>query len=183
MNALPDWLRAPENPGMGPANTGNMGNVGANSGAGGVRFNSFVPPQAPRAENMRVPSRPRGEIAPHEQSEVAANVFSSMLGVASTAPSFSSQPTGQAFGDSQASQGFSAGQSQPSMPQMQGYMGYQEGYGGYPMGNQPAWPQQQPASGSNMGSGVSGQGQIVPPSASKPVKRGFLDTIRSWFSR
>src|SRR5205085_5632682 len=104
MNALPDWLRAPER----PANAGNMGNVGNQ----GVRFNPFAPPQAPRGENMRVPSRPRGEMAPHEQSEVAANVFSSMLGVASTAPSFSSQPPGQALG-------FPEGQSsQPSMPQM-----------------------------------------------------------------
>src|SRR5207248_11411116 len=122
-----------------------------------------------------VPSRPRGEMASHEQSEVAANVFSSMLGVASTAPSFSSQPPGQALGDS-------AGQSQPSMsqmPQTQGYTGYQ---GGYSMGNQSAWPQQ-PASGSNMMPAMPGQEQNVPPSASKPARRGFLDTIRSWFSR
>ncbi len=180
MNALPDWLRAPENPGMGPGNAGNMGNVGANNGASGVRFN--ISPQPPRGENMRVPSRPRSEMAPHEQSEVAANVFSSMLGVASTAPSFSSQQPGQAFGDSQ---GFSAGQSQPSVPQMaqpQGYMGYQGGYGGYPMENQPAWSQQ-PASGSNMMPVMPGQEQMVPPSASKAARRGFLDTIRSWFSR
>ena len=188
MNALPDWLRAPENLGMGRSNSanmgnaGNVGNVGSKTGASGARFNSSAHPQAPRPENMRVPSRPRGEMAPHEQSEVAANVFSSVLGVASTAPSFSSQPPGQGFGDSQ---GFSAGQSQPSMsqmPQTQGYMGYQGGYGGYSMGNQPAGSQQ-PASGSNMMPAMPGQEQNVPPSASKPARRGFLDTIRSWFSR
>ena len=163
MNALPDWLRAPENA---PANARNIGNAGAN----GVRFNPSAPPQAPRAENMRVPSRPRGEIASHEQSEVAANVFSSMLGVASTAPSFSSQPPGQGFGNAQ---GYSAGQSQPQVPQMP----QAQGYMGYPMANQPAWPQQaaMPV--------MPGQEQYVPPPASKPAKRGFLETIRSWFSR
>jgi len=179
-NALPDWLRAPENSGMGPANAGNMG---ANSGASGVRFNPFASPQAPRPENMRVPSRPRSEMAPHEQSEVAANVFSSMLGVASTAPSFSSQSPAQAFGDSQ---GIAAGQPQsavPQIPQSQGYMGYQGGYGGYPMGNQPAWPQQQPANGSNISpmSGMPGQEQNTPQSAAKPARRGFLSTILDWF--
>jgi hypothetical protein len=188
MNALPDWLRAPQDPGVGqqggmpPIGSVNAGDPGANSGA---RFNSFAPPQPQRAENMRVPSRPRGEMAAHEQSEVAANVFSSMLGVASAAPSFSTQPPGEAFGNSQ---GFSVGQSQEpmsQMPQTQGYMGYQGGYGGYPMGNQPAWSQQQPANGSNMSPMpmTPGQGQIAPSPGSKPARRGFLETIRSWFSR
>ena len=173
MNALPDWLRAPEDPGRGP------GNAGPNNAA---RFNPFGP-QGHRPENMRVPSRPRGEMTAQEQSEVAANVFSSMLGVASKAPSFSSPPSGQSFGDPQA---FSADQAQPSMsqmPQSQGYMGYQGAYGGYPMANQPAWPQQQhPATGSNTTPAIPDQEQNVPPSTSKP-KRGFLETIRSWFSR
>ncbi len=173
MNALPGWLRASENSDMGPTRGGNMGNPGVSAGASGVRFNSFAPPQAPRGENMRVPSRPRGEVAPYGQSEVAANVFSSMLGVASTAPSFSSQPPSQALGDAQ---GFLAGQSQQPMaqiPQVPSNMGYSTG-------NQPAWPQQPPTSGSNM---MPGQGQNVPSPASKPAKRGFLETIRSWFSR
>ena len=179
MNALPEWLRAPENPGRGPANAGNFGNQGANSGA---HFNAFGS-QGHRPENMRVPSRPRGEMAAQEQSEVAANVFSSMLGVASKVPSFSSPPSGQPFGDPQAS---SVGQAQPSitqMPQTQGYMGYQGAYGGYPTGNQPAWPQQQqPATGSNIMPSMSDQERSGLPPASKP-KRGFLETIRSWFSR
>lgn len=63
-NALPAWLR----PANGPAAPGAYG--------------------PPRAENVRVPSRPRGEQGPQEGSEVAANVFASMLGVASAAPNF-----------------------------------------------------------------------------------------------
>ena len=165
MNALPDWLRASQDPGMeqrsgmppiGPAHAGNVSNIATRPGA----------PQPPRVENMRVPSRPRSEMAPHEQSEVAAaNVFSSMLGVASAAPSFSSQP---------------------QVPQEQGSMlaGYQGGYGGYPIANQVAWSQQ-PADRSNMPPMpmMSGQEQIAPSSVSKPARRGFLDTIRSWFTR
>lgn len=42
----------------------------------------------PRVDNMRVPSRPRGEVIPTETSEMAANVFASMLGVASAAPNY-----------------------------------------------------------------------------------------------
>jgi len=44
-----------------------------------------------RPENVRVPSRPRGEMPTHEDSEVAANVFASMLGVVSAAPYFPEQ--------------------------------------------------------------------------------------------
>ncbi|HEX3641582.1 MAG TPA: hypothetical protein VHV10_09850, partial [Ktedonobacteraceae bacterium] len=42
----------------------------------------------PRVENVRVPSRPRSEMASSETSEMAASVFASMLGVASSAPNF-----------------------------------------------------------------------------------------------
>jgi hypothetical protein len=45
----------------------------------------------PRRENIRVPNRPRHEINPNENSEVAANVFSSMLGVASSTPNYPPQ--------------------------------------------------------------------------------------------
>ena len=165
MNALPDWLRAAQDQGIeqqsgmppiGLAHAGNVDNVGTRSNM----------PQPPRTENMRVPSRPRSEMAPHEQSEVAAaNVFSSMLGVASAVPSFPSQPQ--------------APQTQASM-----LTGYQGEYGGYAIGNQVAWSQQ-PADGSNMPPMpmMPGQEQIAPSSASRPARRGFLDTIRSWFSR
>jgi hypothetical protein len=73
----------------------------------------------PRVDNMRVPSRPRGEVIPTETSEMAANVFASMLGVASAAPNYpasNQQPdqSGQsnAYGQSnqQAAQSNSYGQ-------------------------------------------------------------------------
>jgi len=48
-----------------------------------------------RPENARVPSRPRSEMGPYEESEVAANVFASMLGVASAAPHLPGQQRGQ----------------------------------------------------------------------------------------
>ena len=54
--------------------------------ANGPRQATFGVP--PRPDNMRVPSRPRGEMGPREESEVAANVFASMLGVASSAPNY-----------------------------------------------------------------------------------------------
>jgi hypothetical protein len=44
---------------------------------------------------VRVPSRPRSEMGPYEESEVAANVFASMLGVASAAPHLPGQQRGQ----------------------------------------------------------------------------------------
>jgi hypothetical protein len=75
-DALPGWLR--ENDQQAP-----MGGNRSGAYAGG--------PQ--RVENMRVPSRPRGEIVPSVgESEEAANVFASMLGVASAAPNFPSAP-------------------------------------------------------------------------------------------
>src|SRR5437660_4996021 len=96
MNALPDWLRPtedqrqnatsfPQQPGPGVANRPRQATFG-------------VPP---RPDNMRVPSRPRGEMGPREESEVAANVFASMLGVASAAPYFQGQQSRDASGHSQ----------------------------------------------------------------------------------
>ena len=52
----------------------------------------------PRVENVRVPSRPRGEINPNDDNEAAANVFASMLGVASTAPNFPGAHPVQGYG-------------------------------------------------------------------------------------
>jgi hypothetical protein len=96
MNALPAWLRD------------------ADSQPSGTQQGSNVPPApysaSSRVESVRVPSRPRAEMAPQEQSEVAANVFSSMLGVAS----MSSYPaSSSAFGSSpqQAFQNVPAAQS------------------------------------------------------------------------
>src|SRR5205807_6488079 len=78
-NDPPNWLRSSED---------NQGKQ--HDSVGNQHPTPFGNP--PRVENMRVPSRPRGEVVPYDQSEVAANVFSSMLGVASTAPYFPSQP-------------------------------------------------------------------------------------------
>ena len=74
MTALPDWLRS----------------------AGDQQSVPQTPPQSssapyagpPRVENVRVPSRPRDEVSASETSEMAATVFASMLGVASTTPKF-----------------------------------------------------------------------------------------------
>lgn len=74
MNALPDWLRS----------------SGGQQSASEMSSQSYSAPYAgpPRVESVRVPSRPRGEISSSETSEMAASVFTSMLGVASAAPNF-----------------------------------------------------------------------------------------------
>lgn len=73
VNALPDWMRNQDNP------------QSATGAYGGQT-------QAPtRFEGVRVPGRPRGEITSQEQSEAAANVFASMLGVSASAPTFPGQ--------------------------------------------------------------------------------------------
>jgi hypothetical protein len=88
MNALPNWLRSADQPAQG-------GNVGMGSGssynANASSPNMNIPGVTPRAENMRVPSRPRNEVNASETSELAANVFASMLGVASSTPNFPAQ--------------------------------------------------------------------------------------------
>ena len=77
MDALPGWLRAAEEQrsvnSTGGVNLGNQNRQGV-SGTSGAPA---------RVENMRVPSRPRAEMPSLEESAVAANVFASMLGVAS----------------------------------------------------------------------------------------------------
>jgi hypothetical protein len=79
MNALPEWLRSA------------AGTQSAPEAAAQAYAAPYTKP--PYVENVRVPSRPRGEITSSETSEMAASVFASMLGVASTAPSFPSPPT------------------------------------------------------------------------------------------
>ncbi len=76
VDALPEWLRS----------TVNQQQAGMPSPRQAV----FGPPRAENI-NVRVPSRPRGELGPREQSEAAANIFASVLGVASSAPSLSGQ--------------------------------------------------------------------------------------------
>jgi len=109
------------------------------------------------------------------------------------------------------SQGFQSGQPQPpvgmqwnmpvqppgttAVPPAQGYypstyqggqqVGYPTGYvapGGSSVGVQSGMTQQPPnGPGMPMGSSMAGQQSNANTSSSKSVKRGFLETIRSWF--
>lgn len=76
-SSLPSWLRSGQSTDMPSAQP---------TTPPGSQAGSYTMP--PRGENMRVPSRPRGEVNPTDTSEMAANVFASMLGVASTAPNY-----------------------------------------------------------------------------------------------
>jgi hypothetical protein len=186
-NALPQWLRS--------------GNEQQNQSGGAM------PPQPPastprgggynvppRIENVRVPSRPRGEMNPNESNEAAANVFASMLGVASTTPNFpgAPPPQSQSYGTPGGSLGQGApsssqpypmgnmagqpgganpGFTNPPMAQSQGYMSgglYQtgnQGLGNYPAGNSYPGASQYPA-------GVPG----VPPMSGGTGNLGMMDT-------
>ena len=104
VNALPSWLRAVDGQPQG-------------SQAG----RSAPPPlysTSPRIESARVPSRPRAEMMPPEQSEVAANVFSSMLGVASSTPYYPAPGSGgqQSFSSAPPRPSGSLYTAQPASP-------------------------------------------------------------------
>ena len=178
VNALPEWLRA----------GAEQRRDGAPSTASASRtFNV-----SPRVENVRVPSRPRGEMGSREQSEAAANVFASMLGVASPVPKIerrlassatpskiSGNPSGYLPPQGQPQMGsvaLSGGAGPALTPGYAAGSGEYQGYqGGYSMlgVQQPGVPRQQP--------GMAMNRQMEPNT--KTVKRGFLETIRSWFSR
>ena len=177
VTSLPAWLSSPEvqeqtgMPAMGDAHPVRNG-------------------MSPRFDNLRVPSRPRGEMIAHEQSEVAANVFSSMLGVASSAPYFPSAGM-QSNAPSQPSGFAGAPPAQAYNPA--GYQGAQQGAyhagayagpGGFPQGGQPAMARPPQAYGPGMPPEPSTAGQRLKTNApgSKPAKRGIIETIRSWFS-
>jgi hypothetical protein len=195
-NAVPGWLSSYD--AQQPTPMQSMGNnLSQPSGT------------APRAENVRVPNRPRAEIVPHEQSEVAANVFSSMLGVASSAPYFpSTGPGSQSNASSQGAmmppQGFQSGQTQPPAGMQwnapaqaynpTAYQGGQQaaystggnvnymGPGGSSVGVQSGMTQQPPnGPGTPMGPSMAGQQSNTNAPSAKPAKRGILETIRSWF--
>jgi hypothetical protein len=199
-NALPGWLTSYEaQQQAGLQSTGNarsLPTIGT----------------SPRGESVRVPSRPRSEITSHEQSEVAANVFSSMLGVASTAPYFPS--TGSSQNVSDPSQGMPVGQPQApagtqwnAPSQSSGFAGAppvhafnpaanqmgQPGAsppGGYPGYVSPGSPPMTALPGTTQSPPVNGPGMPVDlaatgkpgTNASSSKKRGFIETIRSWFS-
>ena len=193
MDALPDWLRPAEDQLQNGAFLPEQQGRAENAGQAPFGVHGFPA----RPDNMRVPSRPRGEIGSHEESEVAANVFASMLGVASAAPYFPGQQSTNTSGRPQVSRPLPQSQQNVSQqllgsgtgyagaPPMQGNV---QGPGGYPMGPMPGGPGMPPqqampmnAAGIQPGSAMNygGSGQ----SKAKPARRGFLSTILDWFSR
>ncbi len=188
VNALPEWLRSVADQRQGGSMPSQPQGVGGNP-----RQGSFSVPS--RVENVRVPNRPRSEKEAHEESAVAANVFASMLGVASAAPNFPMQPQGGNFAQQQGPQNWQA-QPQQGMPPQQnpmsggapptGYPGQQQGYmpggyqgEGYPMRTPSGMlPPQTNTAGMSPEPTMPGQQKAN----TKSNKRGFLDTIRGWFS-
>lgn len=200
MNALPPWLRSGEETG-GPSqqDAGNYAVPG-------------VPSGPPRVENMRVPSRPRGEVNPNESSEAAANAFASVLGVASAAPQFPSAPPPSPYGQSVSAPVQQPPQTPHGMPPMS-MPGQQPGQ--IPVPGIPGMPTQAPGYGGTgvsqqgYGSGVYGQNYAgntpmgamppqtpyrggVPPTPNPAQqgeeqktqkKRGLVETLLGWLDR
>jgi len=162
VNALPEWLHS-----------------GTGQGPAGIAASASPAPVSPRVESVRVPSRPRVDMGPREQSQVAANVFASMLGVASPTPYFPPQASNVMN---------TASSPQPQMGNSQlgeggpGPMtGQPPGQGNYAAGNvanqqppAPLYPQANPAA-------ITPTGQANPHA--KPTKRGFFANLLSWLSR
>jgi hypothetical protein len=98
MGAMPTWMReggSSNTPGTPPASgmvAGSLIDMGAmpawmrNESAPPPDPGTPAPAAQPRNEGMRVPSRPRSEVPAPGQSEAAATIFSSMLGVSASAP-------------------------------------------------------------------------------------------------
>lgn len=197
MGALPDWLRSAEEQqryAQGPQQPG-MAGAPAPFGAPG------------RAGNMRVPGRPRSDmgVGPQEDSAIAANVFSSVLGVASAAPPFPAQ--GPFFAPSQPMNGAgSAPFAQGMPPTMQNNAPAQGMPGGPGMGAYPTYPVPpsvgQPPAGYQGNMNASSQPGAMPsypgtgpgmqpePSTArepakpaKPARRSIFDALRDWLSR
>ena len=195
-NALPSWLRA------------------VDSQPQGSQAGRNAPPPlygtSPRIESVRVPGRPRAEMMPPEQSAVAANVFSSMLGVASSTPyypapsaggqqNFSSTPpqpsgslyTAQPAPPMAAPPVFNNGLAMPSGAVPQATQGTMPGSyaDNYSNAYQSSYPNTQNPYTANQGQPMqpgafnAGQDSPVNPASAnaKPGKRSFLDTIREWF--
>jgi hypothetical protein len=166
VNALPEWLHA-----------------GTGQEPAGIAASPSPTPVPPRVESVRVPSRPRMDMGSREQSQVAANVFASMLGVASPTPYFPSQVPNVMNAASPP-----PGQPQPQMGSSQlgvGGPGSMRGQspvqGNYTAGNaanqqpgSPPYPQANPAV-------MAPNGQTNP--RAKSTKRGLFATFLSWFSR
>lgn len=105
VDALPNWLRPADEQ---PNGSGSSGLQQARPGI------PNMPGGPGRVENVRVPSRPRGDMPSIEESAVAANVFASMLGVASAAPNIPGQQPG-----AQAGFGQQGGMMPPPAPSQQ----------------------------------------------------------------
>ena len=225
MNALPSWLREgqqgytaqPGQPGQGGSNSNlSAGSLidmnalpawlrNADSQPQGTPPGSNVPASSGRVESIRVPSRPRAEMAPQDQSEAAATIFSSMLGVASGAPSYPAQPAPFGIQPQQNFQNVppqspTAIPNNGGQPMQQGampagysggpgvYQGGQGGYGGgYPGGNYAQGPVPIQFPGMSADAYNAGQrtpvnsGNQVNRAGAKPAKRSIIDTIREWF--
>jgi len=146
-------------------------------------------------------------MGPPESSEVAANVFASMLGVASNAPQFPPQGQGMPNGQRPPQQGmqpgmppmqygpqgqmpgaFPPGSSSQQMPQGYPPGAYNPGYPGNfqpnaQMGMPPTMmpPQGQP---NGMGMPLMGPGMAGEQRGNaKPVKRNLFEAIRNWLFR
>jgi len=155
MNSLPEWLRTAEQGTQGmyapPASSSPFGGSGVYGTPGGQGT-------SPRVESMRVPSRPRPEMAPLEQSEVAANVFSSLLGVASVSPSYPPAPANEYPSAQQPFQGMppSSFQAQGQFPSPAMPSFIQQGQQGSTVGV----PSSQPSAYTSMPPATPGQGNI-----------------------
>ena len=183
VNALPEWLRsAADSP---QSQQGQIEQPGNRYAGPNATPNYTLPP---RAENMRVPSRPRNEAGMNEGSEVAANVFSSMLGVASNAPQYPAQqqqqnypafPGGQVMGNTNTLSNSAQGMQNP-----QGYTTSQLGQQNYGQNIQTGY-NMQPAPGNYPMGQQPNQGMMQMQNQSeKPAKKGGLfEAIRNFFFR
>lgn len=175
VNALPEWLRSAADSSQ--SQQGQVGQAGNRYPGPNTAPNYTFPP---RAENVRVPSRPRGEAETNEGSEVAANVFSSMLGVASNAPQYPAQQQQQGYQGGQA-MGNTPMPTNQGMQNPQGYVMGQMGQQNYGQNAQANYPMQ-PGQGNYQGQ-QQNQGQM-PNQGEKPAKKGGLfEAIRNFFFR
>ena len=182
VNSLPEWLRS-------AAEAQQQSQQGQQVGGHYAGPDTNPNYNTPRMENVRVPNRPRGEVGTNEGSEVAANVFASMLGVASNAPQYpapqqqqqnyppaypSGQPTGNAIQPNQL-------QPLPNNPYTTSQLG-QQSYGpppGYANGIQPGQGNY-PSMGQQQNRGM----MQMPAQEEKPAKKGGLfEAIRNFFFR
>jgi hypothetical protein len=190
MNSLPDWLRSASE----QQHPGTQMPQATPQRPGPTHI-----PSPPRVENVRVPSRPRGEMNPAQGSEAAANVFASMLGVASTpnySPASPNTAQGMPGGASAANVPGQipvpgTAQGMAGAPPIYAAGGYGAGYpgqgagpnqGNYAMGTPPAGAPYYPASTPGMPpmsgpTGMPGEQR----EQTKSAKRGFFKAIHDWF--